>query len=168
MGIARSIEKLQDAQLVFCVFDGSREICEDDIDLAKKCEGNNSIAIINKQDLEQKFDTAQVEKYFKKVLNITAKDFYMSEEFEKAVKEVLNLTYIDDTVAAVVNERQFAAVREAYRAVSDAADAFYMGQSLDIIGVCIDDALYAIYQLTGENVSEEVVAEVFSKFCVGK
>ena len=168
MGIARSIERLKDAQLVFCVFDGSREICDDDIDLAKKCEDNNSIAIINKQDLEQKFDSTQIEKYFKKVLNITAKDFYMSEEFEKAVKEVLNLTYIDDTVAAVVNERQFAAVREAYRAVSDAADAFYMGQSLDIIGVCIDDALYAIYQLTGENVSEEVVAEVFSKFCVGK
>ena len=168
MGIARSIERLKDAQLVFCVFDGSREICDDDIDLAKKCEDNNSIAIINKQDLEQKFDTAQIEKYFKKVLNITAKDFYMSEEFEKAVKEVLNLTYIDDTVAAVVNERQFAAVREAYRAICDSYDAFLMGQSLDIIGVCIDDALYAIYQLTGENVSEEVVAEVFSKFCVGK
>ena len=81
---------------------------------------------------------------------------------------MLNLTYIDDTVAAVVNERQFAAVREAYNAVSDALDAFMMGQSLDIIGVCVDDALYAIYQLTGENVSEEVVAEVFSKFCVGK
>jgi tRNA U34 5-carboxymethylaminomethyl modifying GTPase MnmE/TrmE len=48
MGIARSIEKLQDAQLVFCVFDGSREICDDDIDLAKKCEDNNSIANINK------------------------------------------------------------------------------------------------------------------------
>ena len=168
MGIQRSIERLKDAQLVFCVFDGSREITPEDIDLAKRCENNNSIAIINKQDLEQRFDTAQVEQYFKKVLNITAKDFYMSKEFENTVKEVLNLTYIDSDVATVVNERQFAAVREAFNAVSDALDAFVMGQSLDIIGVCVDDALYAIYQLTGENVSEEVVAEVFSKFCVGK
>ena len=168
MGIQRSIDRLKDAQLVFCVFDGSQETTEEDVDLAKKCEDNNSIAIINKQDLQQRFDTAKIEQYFKKVLNITAKDFYMSKEFEDAVKQVLNLTYIDSDVAAVVNERQFAAVREAYTATGDALDAFLMGQSLDIIGVCVDDALYAIYQLTGENVSEEVVNEVFSKFCVGK
>ena len=168
MGIARSIDRLKDAQLVFCVFDGSRETTPEDIDLAQKCENNNSIAIINKQDLQQKFDASQIEKYFKKVLNITAKDFYMSKEFEDAVKEVLNLTFIDEQTAAVVNERQFAAVRAAYTAVKDAYDAFLMGQSLDIVGVCVDEALYAIYQLTGENVSEEVVNEVFSKFCVGK
>ena len=41
-------------------------------------------------------------------------------------------------------------------------------QSLDIIGVAVDEALYAVYGLTGENVSDEVVNEVFSKFCVGK
>ena len=168
MGIQRSIDRLTDAQLVFCVFDGSREIGAEDIDLAKRCEGNNSIAIINKQDLEQKFDVTKVEQYFKKVLNITAKEFYMSKEFEQTVMEVLNLTHIDSQVATVVNERQFAAVRTAYAAISDAYDAFLMGQSLDIVGVCIDDALYAIYQLTGENVSDEVVSEVFSKFCVGK
>ena len=168
MGIQRSIDRLKDAQLVFCVFDGSREISDEDIDLAKRCENNNSIAIINKQDLEQKFDIAKIEHCFKKVLYITAKEFYMSKEFEQTVMEVLNLTHIDSQVATVVNERQFAAVRTAYAAISDAYDAFLMGQSLDIVGVCIDDALYAIYQLTGENVSDEVVSEVFSKFCVGK
>lgn len=168
MGIQRSIDRLTDAQLVFCVFDGSREIGAEDIDLAKRCEGNNSIAIINKQDLEQKFDISSIEHCFKKVLYITAKEFYMSKEFEQTVMEVLNLTHIDSQVATVVNERQFAAVRTAYAAISDAYDAFLMGQSLDIVGVCIDDALYAIYQLTGENVSDEVVSEVFSKFCVGK
>ena len=47
-------------------------------------------------------------------------------------------------------------------------DVDYELFGLDIVGVCIDDALYAIYQLTGENVSDEVVSEVFSKFCVGK
>lgn len=168
MGIKRSMDRLKDAQLVFCVFDGSKETSEDDIQLAQQCQNNNSIAIINKQDLQQKFDVSQIEKYFKKVLSITAKDFYLSKEFEDTVKQVLNLTYIDSDVAAVVNERQFEAVRLAYTAVCDACEAFDMGQSLDIIGVCIDDALYAIYRLTGENVSEEVVNEVFSKFCVGK
>ncbi len=168
MGIQRSIDRLKDAQLVFCVFDGSKETTDEDIDLAEKCKDNNSIAIINKQDLQQKFDVFKVEKYFNKILYITAKDFYLSKEFEDTVLQVLNIGHIDSQVAAVVNERQFAAVRDAYKAVCDAIDAFNMGQSLDIVGVCLDDALYAIYQLTGENVSEEVVGEVFSKFCVGK
>ncbi len=168
MGIQRSIDRLKDAQLVFCVFDGSKDITPEDIELAEKCRDNNSIAIINKQDLEQKFDVSQVENCFKRILYITAKDFYMSKEFENTVLEVLNLTHIDSQVATVVNERQFAAVRDAYKAVCDGIEAFNMGQSLDIVGVCLDDALYSIYQLTGENVSEEVVGEVFSKFCVGK
>ena len=56
----------------------------------------------------------------------------------------------------------------AKQAVSDAIGAIEGSMTHDAVGVCIDDALYAIYQLTGENVSEEVVAEVFSKFCVGK
>jgi len=154
--------------LVFCVFDGSREIGSEDIDLAKRCEGNNSIAIINKQDLEQKFDVSQIEKNFKKVLYITAKDFYMSKEFENDVMEVLGVADIDVTTGAIVNERQYEAVRTAYTAIKDANDRFKEGFSLDIIGVAVDEALYAVYGLTGENVSDEVVNEVFSKFCVGK
>ena len=72
------------------------------------------------------------------------------------------------TVGSLVNERQFEAVRTAYSSICDACDRFDEGYSLDIIGVCIDEALYAIYSLTGENVSDQVVEEVFSKFCVGK
>ena len=70
-------------------FDGSSEIADDDIELAERCRDLNSIAIINKQDLEQKFDVSKVEHNFKKVLYITAKDFYMSKEFEQDVMEVM-------------------------------------------------------------------------------
>ena len=92
----------------------------------------------------------------------------MSKEFEADVLEVLGLLDIDMTVGSLVNERQYEAVRTAYNSICDACDRFDEGYSLDIIGVCIDEALYAIYALTGENVSDQVVEEVFSKFCVGK
>ena len=168
IGIQRSLDRLQGANLVFCVFDGSREITEEDIELAGRCKNLNSIAIINKQDLEQIFDVSQVEENFKKVLYITAKDFYMSKEFENDVMEVLGVADIDVTTGAIVNERQYEAVRTAYNSIKDAYDRFSEGYSLDIIGVAVDEALYAVYGLTGENVSDEVVNEVFSKFCVGK
>ncbi len=168
IGIQRSLDRLHGANLVFCVFDGSREITEEDIELAGRCKDLNSIAIINKQDLQQVFDVSQVEENFKKVLYITAKDFYMSKEFENDVMEVLGVADIDVTTGAIVNERQYEAVRTAYNSVKDAYDRFSEGYSLDIIGVAVDEALYAVYGLTGENVSDEVVNEVFSKFCVGK
>lgn len=168
IGIKRSLDRLEGSQLVFCVFDGSAKISTEDIELAKKCQELNSIAIINKQDLAQQFDISNIENCFKKVLYITAKDFYLSKEFEDTVLGVLGISNIDTGVGVVVNERQYQAIRTAFSAISDALSAFCEGQSLDIIGVCIDDALYAIYELTGENVSEEIVNEVFSKFCVGK
>ena len=168
IGIQRSLDRLQGANLVFCVFDGSRFITDEDIELAGRCKNLNSIAIINKQDLEQNFDVSQVADNFKKVLYITAKDFYMSKEFENDVMEVLGVADIDVTTGAIVNERQYEAVRVAYNAIKDAYDRFSEGYSLDIIGVAVDEALYAVYGLTGENVSDEVVNEVFSKFCVGK
>ncbi len=168
IGIQRSLDRLQGANLVFCVFDGSRFITEEDIELADRCKDLNSIAIINKQDLEQNFDVSQVADNFKKVLYITAKDFYMSKEFENDVMEVLGVADIDVTTGAIVNERQYEAVRVAYNSIKDAYDRFSEGYSLDIIGVAVDEALYAVYGLTGENVSDEVVNEVFSKFCVGK
>ncbi|MEG1863493.1 MAG: tRNA uridine-5-carboxymethylaminomethyl(34) synthesis GTPase MnmE, partial [Oscillospiraceae bacterium] len=168
LGIKRSLDRLEGADLVFCVFDGSREITTEDIELSHRCEKLNSIAIVNKQDLQQVFDISTVENCFKKVLYITAKDFYMSKEFESAVMEVLGIANIDFTTGVVVNERQYSAVRTAYNAINDAYNSFKQGYSLDIIGVCVDEALYAVYQLTGENISDEVVNEIFSKFCVGK
>ena len=168
IGIQRSLDRLTDADLVFCVFDGSREITREDIELAERCRNLNSIALVNKQDLRQRFDFSKIESCFKKVLFITAKDFYMSKEFETEVMETLGIANLDVNTGIVVNERQYEAVRTAYNRVKDANDRFKEGFTLDIVGVSVDEALYAIYALTGENVSDEVVNEVFSKFCVGK
>ena len=168
IGIKRSLDRLTDADLVFCVFDGSREITREDIELAERCRNLNSIALVNKQDLRQRFDFSKIEGCFKKVLFITAKDFYMSKEFETEVMETLGIANLDVNTGIVVNERQYEAVRAAYNRVKDANDRFKEGFTLDIVGVSVDEALYDIYALTGENVSDEVVNEVFSKFCVGK
>ncbi len=168
IGIQRSVEKLQNAQLVFCVFDGSEEITKEDVDLSHLCKSKNAIAIVNKQDLKQNFKIEKIKDCFKKIMYITAKDFYLTKEFKNTVLEVIGVLDIDTQVENVVNERQYEAVRIAYTALLDAKESFEIGHSLDIIGVCVDEALYSIYALTGEDASQEVIDEVFSKFCVGK
>lgn len=168
IGIQRSLKSLESADLIFRLFDGSGEISREDIQLAQKCHGRRRIAVINKQDLPQAFDVSLIEEHFQKIIYITAKDFYPTKEFEKTVLDTLGVLDTEENVGMIVNERQYRAVRNAYNSVKDAVDRFAEGFSLDIIGVCVDEALYAVYALTGENVSDEVVNEVFSKFCVGK
>ena len=58
--------------------------------------------------------------------------------------------------------------RQAQAALADALEAVNGGYTLDAAGVCVDDALHALYELTGENAGNDVIDEVFSRFCVGK
>ena len=68
----------------------------------------------------------------------------------------------------LAGERQLAAAKEAQSALADALAALEGGMTLDAAGVCVDDALNALYQLTGERAGDDVIDEVFSTFCVGK
>ena len=61
-----------------------------------------------------------------------------------------------------------AAAKAAQAALADALAAVESGYTLDAAGVCVDDALNALYALTGESATEDVIEEVFAKFCVGK
>ncbi|MEG0617454.1 MAG: tRNA uridine-5-carboxymethylaminomethyl(34) synthesis GTPase MnmE, partial [Oscillospiraceae bacterium] len=99
---------------------------------------------------------------------ITAKDNKSIGIIEKAIEKVLNLCDSDMTNARLASERQYTAAQKALLALQDANIAVQSGITLDAVGVCIDDALAALYSLTGESASEDIINEVFSKFCVGK
>ena len=81
---------------------------------------------------------------------------------------MLGVEDIDPDAGMLASQRQLDAATRALEAVQDAMQAHQQGFDLDAVGVCVDDALHALYQLTGEEASEAVVEEVFSKFCVGK
>ena len=72
------------------------------------------------------------------------------------------------TTASLSGQRQLAAATRARDAVAGALDAVEGGFGLDAVSVCVDDALDALCELTGENASEAVINEVFERFCVGK
>ena len=168
-GIMRAYGKIEQVKFVISVFDGSLPVTAEDVDLAKLCESKAfSLAIINKADLKQKFKQQEIEKYFKKVIVISAKEEGSLKQVEESVLEVIGISEIDVDAGILANTRQLSAAQEAWQAVVDASDALQSGFTLDAVGVCIDDALAALYELTGETVSELVVEEIFSKFCVGK
>lgn len=75
---------------------------------------------------------------------------------------------MDTDALLLANERQLSAAKAAQSALADAINAVEAGFTLDAAGVCVDDALNALYSLTGQNAAADVIDEVFSKFCVGK
>ena len=170
-GIRRSYDKLRQAGLVLAVFDGSQPPTEDDLELAHACQGRAAIAILNKDDLPLDPSAVTEEKlqpYFKAVVRLSAKDPAAADQLGQVVEEVLGTAKLDPSAGVLSGQRQLSAAVAARQALQEAREAFENGFGYDAVSVCLDDALNALYDLTGQNATEAVIDQVFDNFCVGK
>ena len=167
-GIRRSWKKLDEAGLVLAVFDGSEPLTREDLALARKCAGRPAIALINKEDKPTRFDAEVIAPYFAMVLPVCCQEEGARKLVASAVARLLGTNQIDPHAASLSGQRQLAAATRAREAVAGALEAAAGGFGLDAVSVCVDDALDALCDLTGENASEAVINEVFERFCVGK
>lgn len=168
LGVERSRKKLERAAIVFAVFDLSKPLSDEDKELIDECKDKNVIPIINKTDLEPRLDVDYIKNKLGSPLFISAKSGDGYNELCDRVAELMGTKNFDTTSAMLVNERQRICCQKASDALKDALEALNIGLTPDAIGVCIDDAIAALLELTGQKASEAVVDEVFKQFCVGK
>ena len=167
-GIRRSWKKLEEAGLILAVFDGSEPPTREDLALAQRCEGRPAIALINKEDKPTRFDPELIAPFFAMVLPVCCQEEGSRKVISAAVARLLGTSQIDAHAASLSGQRQLSAALRARDAVAGALDAAAGGFGLDAVSVCVDDALAALCDLTGENASEAVIEQVFERFCVGK
>ena len=169
-GIRRSWKKLDEAGLVLAVFDAAQPLSDDDLELARKCQGRPAIAVLNKQDLagEQDVPHGTLEPYFKKIVPMCAKDAIGLQALTDAVADLLGTAQLDPGAAQLCSARQLSAATRARDALAEAIRARQDGFGLDAAAVCLTDALQALCDLTGESATEATIDEVFETFCVGK
>ena len=167
-GIRRSWKKLDEAGLILAVFDGSEPLTREDLELARRCAGRPAIALVNKEDKPTRFDAELIAPYFAMVLPVCCQEEGSRRVIAAAVARLLGTSQIDPHAASLSGQRQLAAATRARDAVAGALEAAAGGFGLDAVSVCVDDALAALCDLTGENASESVINEVFERFCVGK
>lgn len=167
-GVKLARRKLETAELILAVFDLSCEISEEDIAVAESCRGRNAAAILNKSDLEQKFDFSRIADCFAESVVISAEKGEGISELAKAIERIYKLGEIVPDAGMIVNERQRACAENAKKSFSEAVSALRSGATLDAVNILIDDGENFLLELTGERASEAVVNEVFSQFCVGK
>ena len=167
-GIRRSWEKLEEAGLILAVFDGSEPPTREDLELARRCAGRPAIALVNKEDKPAQFDAELIAPYFAIVLPVCCREEGSRKVISAAVARLLGTNQVDPHAASLSGQRQLAAALWARDAVAGALEAAGGGFGLDAVSVCVDDALEALCELTGENASEAVIDQVFERFCVGK
>lgn len=168
LGVERSRKKLERAAIVFAVFDLSKPLSDEDKELIDECKDKNVIPVVNKTDLEPRLDVDYIKNKLGSPLFISAKSGDGYNELCDRVAELMGTKNFDTTSAMLVNERQRICCQKASDALKDALEALNLGLTPDAIGVCIDDAIAALLELTGQKASEAVVDEVFKQFCVGK
>ncbi len=168
IGISFAKKKAKGAALILAVFDNSRPFEEDDEVVINNASGKNAIAVINKTDLENRLDTAEIEKNFKNIIRISAVEESAPGEIEAAVKKVFGAAAFDGSEAMLANSRQKKCCEDAASALEEAIAAVRAHVTYDAVNVSIDAAIDSLLSLTGKKATEEVINSVFESFCVGK
>lgn len=167
IGVEIAYNKLDEAQLVLFLLDSSAPV-EISEELVEKLKDKTVIAVLNKSDLNNDVNTDEIKKLTDYIVSISAKEKTGIDELEALLKQL----YFDNEISPqngwIANERQRDCLASAMNCVQNAIEETEKGEFLDIVTVILDEALDFLLKLTGEKVTDSVVDEVFSKFCVGK
>ncbi len=173
IGIERSLCELERAELVIAVFDGSRAPTDEDATLAKRIikSGKASVALINKSDLGvgKSEELAELCNGFNRTVSVSAAT---GEGFD-GLRDAVEALFIDGEIdmendAVVTGARQFAALGSCAELLERALTDMRAGMSLDACCVGVECAMAALGEVDGREIGEEIVADIFSRFCVGK
>lgn len=166
IGVEISKERIESAGLIIAVFDGSASADSEDLSLIDICRNRPSVAVVNKSDLKQKFDTSILDDIPHIV--ISAENSESLSTLTEVISQVCGVNQLDGNETVLCSERQRNCCVSALKYIKEAASLMSGGYTLDTVGVCIDDAMNELLSLTGERATNAVVDEVFKKFCVGK
>lgn len=170
IGVELMLQRLRDADLALAVFDGSVPLSDEDNELIERLSRfqSNVLCVINKRDLKPAFDGSELEQHFGDVVRISAKELSSADILAAAIEKRVQPQRLDPNAGFLANERQRLCVIKAADAVENALGAVSSGVTPDAVGVMLEQALDAVYELSGKRAGDEVISDVFKRFCVGK
>ena len=165
IGVEKSLDEINNADLIILMFDNSQELTKEDESLLEKTKNKNRIVIINKSDLENKLDLKVFDDYLL-MSALSEDDVCRLENKINSLYKIKEINTIDATY--IGNTRHLGKLHEALRAIKDALISVEMNQVVDMINLDISIAWKALGDIVGANASDSLINELFSKFCLGK
>ena len=171
IGINKSRDIANEADLVIAIFDSTKELTKEDLEILNIAKNKKSIIILNKIDLETKIDenNEKIKQTSDNIIKISALNNIGIEKLYEKISELFNLNEINlDNESIITNIRHKNLISKSIEDVKKTKETINNKMPLDIIAIFIKDILSDLSNITGEEVSEDIINEIFSKFCLGK
>ncbi len=170
IGVKKAIDIANKSDLIIAIFDITREINDEDRNILQILKNKNSIILLNKIDLnDQKVEDKIFYEYSKNIVKISTKT---QDGFEDLIKIMQKLTEMEeiniDGENIIINSRHRALIVRAEESLKKAKETLENGMPIDVISIYIKEILEELGKITGESVTDDVISEIFSKFCLGK
>lgn len=167
IGVEKSKEKIEEADLIILILDTSRDIDEEDKKIIEVIEDKNYIVLLNKVDLEKKISENIVNSLRNKI-EISAKTGEGIEKLKEEIKRLFFNGEIDSESLIISNTRHKQALYRSLENCNIAFDRVNANEYLDLISIYITAAMKSLGEITGDELEEDLLNKIFSEFCVGK
>ena len=169
IGVRRAKEYMDRADIILVVVDQSRPLQEEDRQILETAKGRQALIVLNKEDLQPAFETEELQSYGLPLLSISASTGAGMGELKDAM---LSLALQQGLTAAqsalLANTRHIELVRQSREALQRALDTIEAGMPVDCAIVDIREAWELLGSITGDTVHDDIIEEIFSRFCLGK
>lgn len=170
IGVERARKAAKEADLILCMIDGSSPLDENDREILAFAEKRKAVVLLNKSDLEQVIAPEDLKPFTShKVILFSAKDRTGLKEMQETVRDMFfrgDINFNDQVI--ITSERHKAALLEVLDSLEMTESSILEKQPEDFFSIDLLNAYETLGVITGETVEDDVVNEIFSKFCMGK
>lgn len=171
IGIEKSKKVAKESDLIIAMFDNSKELSEEDKEILQFIKDKKAIILLNKLDLEDKdlINSEEIKKSGKKTLKISLASEFDLSDFYKELDKEFSLSEIQaDNEILITNIRYKKIIDNAIEHAKSARADLEQKMPIDIVSINIKAILEELAKITGENVTDDIIKDIFSKFCLGK
>ena len=171
IGISKSREIAREADLIIAIFDSSKDLTDEDMEILNLIKGKKVIILLNKIDLNSKIDEKDYRllAVSQDIIKVSALNNLGIDKLYEKITDLFNLDQINlDNEILITNLRQKNLITKAIEHIHETKNTMSNNMPLDIVAISIKEILEDLGSITGDEVSEDIIDEIFSKFCLGK
>lgn len=171
IGIEKSKEYIKSSDLIIAIFDATKGLKQEDLEILETIKNKNAIIVLNKEDLNNNVLSREEEiiNSGKKIIKISALKRTGIEEIYEEIANLFNINKLQiEDGQFISNIRHKNSIENAVKKLEKSKQTIIDNMPIDVISIDIKDAIEELGKITGDNVTEDIIKQIFKKFCLGK